>query len=80
MAAGLPTVCTPVGDIPILVENDLTGFLFPIGDVDALTGHLRRLELQPELRARLGARARKLMEDKYSRATMIDRYMDAYAV
>ena len=80
MAAGLPTVCTPVGDIPILVENDLTGFLFPIGDVDALTGYLRRLELQPELRARLGGRARKLMEDKYSRATMIDRYMDAYAV
>jgi hypothetical protein len=41
---------------------------------------LRRLELQPELRARLGGRARKLMEDKYSRATMIDRYVDAYAV
>jgi glycosyltransferase involved in cell wall biosynthesis len=79
MAAGLPSVCTPVGDIPIIVENDLTGFLFPIGDVGALTDHVRRLELQPELRNRLGSRARKLMEEKYSRVTMIDRYMDAYA-
>jgi glycosyltransferase involved in cell wall biosynthesis len=80
MAAGLPAVCTPVGDNPILVQNDLTGFLFPIGDVDVLTGHLRRLELEPELRSRLGARARKLMEEKYSRVTMIDRYVEAYAV
>jgi len=80
MAAGLPAVCTPVGDIPIIVQDDLTGFLFPIGDVDALTSHLRRLESDAELRGRLGERARKLVVDRYSRTAMIDRYIDAYAI
>jgi glycosyltransferase involved in cell wall biosynthesis len=80
MSAGLPSVCTPVGDNPVIVQNNRTGFLFAIGDVDALTGHLGQLEDCPELRRSLGSEARRLVETKYSRTTMIDRYVDAYAL
>jgi glycosyltransferase involved in cell wall biosynthesis len=80
MATGLPAVCTPVGDIPIIVQNDATGFLFPVGEVDAFAQHLRRLETEPDLRRRLGMNGRRLVEEKYSRTTMIDRYVNAYAL
>jgi len=57
MAAGVPVVSTPVGSIPDLVVPDETGYLFPVGDAEALAGHLTRLSNDPALRDRLAAGA-----------------------
>jgi glycosyltransferase involved in cell wall biosynthesis len=55
MAAGVPVVATPVGDISRLVQHAETGMLVPPKDVDALTVALRTLLEDPSERARLGA-------------------------
>lgn len=59
MACGLPVVATAVGGVTDLVEDGVTGFLVPPGDVGALAERLEQLCASPELRARMGAAGRK---------------------
>lgn len=40
MACGLPVLSTPVGGAPDLIEPGKNGFLFPIGDAEALSAHM----------------------------------------
>jgi glycosyltransferase involved in cell wall biosynthesis len=58
MAFGLPPVATPVGGIPELIEDGVSGLLVPVGDVAALTGAIERL-VDPGERERLAAAAWK---------------------
>lgn len=60
-ASGIPAICTTdCGAAGDLIRDGETGFTYPSGDVDALSGLLRRVSVDPELRIRLtrGARAR----------------------
>jgi glycosyltransferase involved in cell wall biosynthesis len=59
MASGKPTVAAAVGQIPWLVEDGITGLLYPPGDDARLAGALRRV-LYSEANARaLGLAARE---------------------
>jgi glycosyltransferase involved in cell wall biosynthesis len=57
LARGLPVVSTRAGAIPDTVPED-AGLLVPPGDAQALTGALRQVTSEPELRAKLSAAAR----------------------
>jgi glycosyltransferase involved in cell wall biosynthesis len=57
MAAGLPVVTTRVGGIPELVADEETGLLVAPDDAAELAHAIERLAVDPELRARQGARA-----------------------
>lgn len=57
MAAALPVVTTDVGGPAEVVEHGRTGLLVRPGDPSALAAVLRRLEGDPQERARLGAAA-----------------------
>jgi len=63
MSAGLPVVvtdrCGSIGDI--VQEND-NAFIYPAGDAAALADDLDRLVADPELRARMGARSREIID------------------
>ncbi|NOK12536.1 glycosyltransferase family 4 protein [Corallococcus exercitus] len=50
MASGLVPVSTPVGAAPSVVHPGRTGFLVPIGDVDALVAAVRELAAEPARR------------------------------
>jgi glycosyltransferase involved in cell wall biosynthesis len=56
-AAGLALVSTDVGAIREIVRDTETGLLVPVDDPDAVEQALERLIVDPELRARLAARA-----------------------
>ena len=58
-AAGVPVIGTRSGGVPELVEDGRTGLLVNQADVDGLHDAMRRLLLDHELRARLGAAARQ---------------------
>jgi glycosyltransferase involved in cell wall biosynthesis len=64
-AAGLPLVSTDVAAIGEIVRDGETGFLVPPDDVHKLATRLQQLVVDPELRARLGAGARALVERDY---------------
>jgi len=59
MASGLPVVTSRLGGIPEIVAEGETGLLTWPGDYPALAAALDQLIEDPELRARMGAAARK---------------------
>jgi glycosyltransferase involved in cell wall biosynthesis len=69
MTAGLPCLTTAVGEIPAAAGD--AALVVPPGNVDALTGALRRLLGDPRLRAELGARARALAVRDFDVAAMV---------
>ncbi len=54
LAAGRPVVATDVGGTRDVVEEGISGFLVPFGDVGAAAERLARLARDPELRERMG--------------------------
>jgi glycosyltransferase involved in cell wall biosynthesis len=58
-AFGLPVVGWRAGNLPHLVENEREGLLVEPGDLDALSQALLRLAFDPDVRARLGAAAKR---------------------
>jgi glycosyltransferase involved in cell wall biosynthesis len=79
MQAGKPIVCTDTGGNPELIEDGVTGFLVPVGDVDALAKRIEMLLLDRELAQRLGERAR-VSARAYSHVRMVDEHMALYDV
>jgi L-malate glycosyltransferase len=43
MASGVPVVASNVGGLPEVVEHGVTGFLAPVGDVEAMAGYCLQL-------------------------------------
>src|ERR1700704_3441600 len=58
MAAGLPVVAAGAGGPAEVIEDGVTGILYPPGDVGALASALRKLAAKPHLRERLGRAGR----------------------
>ena len=76
MALGLPVLSSdcPTGPREI-IENGENGFLFPVGDKDALMSLILRLQSDAELRAKLSRAALQRAQNFESRA-MVTRYED----
>ena len=71
MAAGKPVIASPVGANVQVVQHGINGFLADTAEewADAL----RTLAADPALRARMGAQARKTVEDHYAAAAIAPR-------
>jgi glycogen(starch) synthase len=78
MAHGRPVVAGAVGGLLDLVVHEETGLLVPPRDVKALRAALHRLLDDDELRARLGANARRRAEEKLSWDHVTDLTLQAY--
>lgn len=59
MASGLACIATPVGGVPEVLEDGITGLIVPQGDVRALASALEMLASDAELRVSLGCAARE---------------------
>jgi glycosyltransferase involved in cell wall biosynthesis len=79
MAWGRPVVATAVGGLLDAVEDGVTGLLVPPRDPAALRAALERLLGDAELRAELGANARRRAEEDYSWVAATDLLLAAYA-
>lgn len=66
MRCGLPLVATRVGGIPDVVVDKETGFLVGPRDVSAMAAALRRLVVDPHLRARMGAAGKVRADREFS--------------
>lgn len=77
MACGLPVVATAVGGNLELVTPDC-GILVPAGDPEAVAQALARLAADASLRQRLGASARRRVEQHCSVEVMTRRYCEAF--
>ncbi len=78
MGAELPVVSTPVGAIPELVIPHETGFLVQPGSATQLEAALAELVHDPQLRARLGKRARERVEQHFRIEPTAERFATLY--
>ncbi|HEY2480213.1 MAG TPA: glycosyltransferase [Solirubrobacterales bacterium] len=78
MAFGKPVVGCRAGGMQEVVDEGVTGLLAEPGDAASLTEQLRRLVLEPDLRARLGSAARGAFERQFARPVTVDRTSEAY--
>jgi len=78
MAAGLPALCTAVGDTAEILGNPGWPALVPPGNVDTYAGALKALYADAELRRQFGARNRTRCAQVYSLQRMVERYREVY--
>jgi len=79
MATGLPIVCTAVGGLPAVVDEDETGHLVPAGDEGLLRTRLAQLAGDVGRSRTLGNRAREVALQRYSAERMVADYAALYA-
>lgn len=78
MASGLPVVSTACGGPATAVLNGQTGFLTPVGDVNAFAQALQQLAADPHLRRRMGQAARERAEQLFSYEAAGRAFLDRY--
>ena len=73
MALGKPVVHSEVGGAAEMIFPGQNGFLFPVGDTEALADRLAILA-DRTVSSRMGKAARQVVEALFSEKTMVDRY------
>lgn len=67
MASGCPVIATRVGGIPEMIgHEEEAGLLFPVGNAEALKGHLGRLREDSNMRQHLSEKGRARIERHFS--------------
>lgn len=78
MACGLPVVASAVPGNNSLVRSGDTGFLFPLGDGDALRTALQEVREKPALARTLGQNGRRRVEEEFSWEHVARCYLDLF--
>jgi glycosyltransferase involved in cell wall biosynthesis len=80
MNYGLPIIVSNrVGSRGDLVQDGKNGFVFPVGDVGALSRTLRKILLDPDLRRKMGESSREII-DKWTYQTGIKEILKALSL
>ena len=66
MSLGLPTIASDYGGNPYVIEDGVTGLIFPSRSAPALADAMERLMDAPQERGALGARAREVYEKRFT--------------
>jgi N-acetyl-alpha-D-glucosaminyl L-malate synthase BshA len=78
MASGVPVVASDVGGLPEVVEHGVSGFLAPVGDIDAMAGYCLRLIRDSGESKRYSAAARKRAVEMFDINAIVPRYEAIY--
>lgn len=78
MSMELPVVSTNVGSIDEIVEDGITGYLVPNGDVDGIAAKVLNLRQYRDLADTMGRAGRLRVEKAFTRETMVRRYEDLF--
>jgi L-malate glycosyltransferase len=76
-SAGVPVVGTAVGGLGEVVKHGETGFLFPLGDTEAMANAVLRLLRDDTLAEAMSKKARAHAVARFSQSLQVDRY-EAY--
>jgi glycosyltransferase involved in cell wall biosynthesis len=72
MAMELPVVALDSGGAPEVIAEGITGFLSPLGDLEALTRTIGALLRDSDLRTRMGAAGRRRVHERFTSNRMAD--------
>jgi len=78
MASGLPCAVTQVSGSEELVQDGETGYTFRAGDTEGLCEAIQKILSTTDTEGGMGARARRLIEEKYAVSIVAERYEELY--
>ncbi|MDY7095428.1 MAG: N-acetyl-alpha-D-glucosaminyl L-malate synthase BshA [Acidobacteriota bacterium] len=78
LACKVPVVATAVGGLPEVVSHGETGFLFPVGDVDAMAAAALELLTDEERHRSFAETARRQALARFEQAAVVAQYRDLY--
>ena len=78
MACGVPVVASDIPGTRDLVVHELTGLLYPLGDVGRLTRITNQLLREPERRALMSVAAKQRIAQHFSLAGMVSQHAELY--
>ena len=78
MACGIPVIATRCGGPDTVIIDGKTGYLIPVGDVNALAKAMMRLLTDPELSRRMGEAGRNRVENHFSIQAAGKIYLEKY--
>lgn len=78
-ACGLPVVAFDSGGIKYTLQNNITGFLCPEMDITCFVEKLRILMDDVVLRKKMGKKANKFIEAKYSENSVLAKWKELYS-
>jgi L-malate glycosyltransferase len=78
MACRVPTIATRVGGVPELIEDGVTGRLFPVGDTDAMADAAIELLKNPDRLDEMGRAGRAFAQARYCASRIIPLYEKYY--
>lgn len=78
MAMRLAVIGTPIGAIPEIIEDGVSGLIVPSRDEQALAAAIRRLLDDPALREELGINARRRIEERFDIRKNVRSYLDLF--
>jgi glycosyltransferase involved in cell wall biosynthesis len=78
MACGTPVIGSRVGGIPEMIEDGVTGFLVPPGDVEALANRIRWILSHPDEAEEMGRRGRAFVSKWFSPDLYVRRYASLF--
>jgi N-acetyl-alpha-D-glucosaminyl L-malate synthase BshA len=78
MACKVPSIATRVGGVPELIDDGITGLLYPVGDIDAMAaGVLSLLKDRDRLEAMRDA-GRKTAQSRFCSTLVVPHYVRYY--
>ncbi len=78
MACKVPTIATNVGGVPELIDDGVTGLLFPVGDVEAMAAGALGLLKDPARLNTMRETARKTAQKRFCANLVVPQYVKYY--
>jgi N-acetyl-alpha-D-glucosaminyl L-malate synthase BshA len=78
MASEVPVIATKSGGLPEVVVDGESGYLLPVGDVDAMSARSIEILSNPELQKRMGRAGRHIAETRFNVEKIVPQYRDFY--
>ena len=79
MAYSKPAVVSAIGGMPDFVDDGVTGYVVPLGDLDGLVAALRRFSDDPTLALRMGSAARLKFVARYRPEAVTNALTELYS-
>jgi len=78
LSCEVPVVASLIGGLPEVVEDGVTGFLRPVGDVEGMAEAVDLLLRDEDLRREMGRRGRSGATERFSRDDIVGQYRELY--
>lgn len=76
--SGTPIIASNAGGIPEMIQDEVTGLLFDVGNEEQLASQLSRMMQDANLRSTISQRAAAWAKKQWSSITLLDRTLEVY--